>query len=274
MNKINTAILNKKAKAIRKDIIDICVRNQAGHIAPSFSTVEILTVLYYGIMNYQKNNPEWEDRDRLVLSKAHGCYGLFAILSDIGVIPKKEWGNFYTRSGKLSGCVERKLCYGLEVGCGSLGHGLPIAVGIAYGAKKQKKKYHTFCLTGDGELQEGSNWEALQFAVKHKVNNLTIIIDANRLQAMDFLANILDRKDYEIINRLKGFGLHPEVCSGHCVAGLFERLKKKPSKNVPRVIVAKTIKGYGLKCMENVPKFHYRVPTGEELDAEDLYGQS
>lgn len=155
--------LCKKANQIRKDIVEVAIRNGAGHIAPSLSCVDILTALYYRIMNISRY-PQWEERDRLIFSKAHGCYGLYAILADIGYIKREDWENFY-KGSFLSGCVERSLENGIEASCGSLGHGLPIAVGIAFGAKLQNKSYRVYCIVGDGEMQEGSNWEAVQFAV-------------------------------------------------------------------------------------------------------------
>lgn len=270
-NKIS--YLKKKANQIRKDIVEITVKNGAGHIAPSLSCVDILVALYYECMSYKPENPLWEDRDRLIFSKAHGCYGIYSILADLGVIPKNEWENFYTEKSSLSGCLEKKLEWGLEAGCGSLGHGLPIAVGIAYAAFLQNKKYYTFCIVGDGELQEGSNWEALQFAVKHKLKNLIIIVDHNNLQAMDFITNIMDITKRDVVKRLNGFGLLPIVCPGHNINKLIKSINiaKSSSLEKPKVIVAETIKGYGLKCMENVPKFHFRLPTEEELSAGKRY---
>ena len=159
--------LRKKSNEIRDEVIQVSVRNKAGHIAPSLSCVDILVALYYDVMSYKPENPLWEDRDRLVFSKGHGCYALYAILADKGIMPQKEWKEFYAPLSSLSGCIERRPEYGIEASCGSLGHGLPISVGIAFGAKLQNKNYHTFCIVGDGELQEGSTWEALQFAVKH-----------------------------------------------------------------------------------------------------------
>ncbi|MCK9614346.1 MAG: transketolase [Candidatus Omnitrophica bacterium] len=259
--------LRDKANYIRANVVKVSVRNRAGHIAPSLSCVDILVALYYSVMDYQETNPLWEERDRLIFSKAHGCYALYAILADKGIIPEKEWEAFYTNESSLLGCMERRIEFGLEAGCGSLGHGIPIATGVAFGAKLQNKKYHTFCVVGDGELQEGSTWEAIQFAIKHEVGNLTIIIDANRLQAMDFIVNILDKETKDIVNRLKGFGLSPVICSGHGVEALAKHLQKAKVSinNRPNVIIAETIKGFGLKCMENIPKFHFRIPTEEEL---------
>lgn len=271
MNNIKANFLKEKVNHIRDEVIKVSVQNGAGHIAPSLSCVDILVALYYSAMNYDPKNPQWEGRDRLIFSKGHGCYALYAILADLGIIPKKEWYNFYTKNSSLFGCVERNPEYGLEASCGSLGHGLPMAVGIAFGAKLQQKSYHIFCIVGDGELQEGSIWESLQFAVKHELDNLTIIIDKNHLQAMDFITNILDVKENDCFCRLKGFGLLPAVCSGHDVVELaecFTILKLSKTKR-PKVVIAETIKGYGLKCMENIPKYHFRIPSTEELRKND-----
>lgn len=266
--------LKNKTIQIRDKVIDIAVKNNAGHIASSLSCTDILVALYYNVMRYKVDDPRWEMRDRLIFSKAHGCYALYAILADKGVLSEKEWSGFCTTNSSLLGCVEYCLEYGFEAGCGSLGHGLPIAVGQAFGARLQKKEFHTFCIIGDGEMQEGTTWEAIQFAVKHEVNNLTIIVDDNRLQAMDFVVNILDRGVKDKIKRLEGFGLSPVVCDGHDVDELIRVLDKRSIRPLrcPRVIIAKTVKGYGLKCMENVPKFHFRVPTRDEVKLGKTYG--
>ncbi len=265
--------LEKKANQIRDEVMRIAISCGAGHIAPSLSCVDILVALYYDCMSYKSEDPLWEDRDRLIFSKGHGCYALYAILADKGILPRQEWENFYTEESSLSGCIERKLEYGIEAGCGSLGHGLPIAAGLAFGAQIQKKKYHTFCIIGDGELQEGSNWEALEFAVKHGLQNLIIIVDRNQLQAMDFIINILDRKKQDLIKRLRGFSLSPVICPGHNIRKLINCIHaaKSPLVKAPKVIIAETVKGYGLKCMENIPKFHFRIPTTEEVSMGKTY---
>jgi len=275
MEKEKEIFLRKKANFIRDEVLRVAISNGAGHIASSLSCVDILTALYYDCLSYDPKNPFWKERDRLIFSKSHGHYGLYAILADLGIIPKEEWDNFYIEGkSKLWGCLEeQKLEYGLEAGCGSLGHGLPIAVGIAFGAQLQKKSYYTFCIVGDGELEEGANWEALQFGVKHGLKNLIVIVDNNRLAAMDFLINIMDREEGDLIKRLRGFGLSPVVCPGHNIVKLVEciQIAKSSPEEEPKVIVAKTIKGFGLKCMENVPKFHFRVPTDEDLKMGKTY---
>lgn len=260
--------LEEKADEIRKQVVAIAIKNNAGHIASSLSCIDILTVLYYGLMNLG-DSLFCEDRDHLIFSKAHGCYGLYAILVDKGYIPKKEWENFYNVEHLL--VCERNLELGIEAGCGSLGHGLPMAVGIAFGTKLQKKPYRTYCIVGDGEMQEGSCWEAIQFAVKQKLSNLTIIIDHNKLQAMDFLENIMtiEGRKIDLQRKLKAFGLIVKTCNGHnpkeILAIIKKWIKNQAKFDYPQVLVANTIKGYGLLCMENVPKFHFRVPTEDEL---------
>ena len=268
-------ILTNKANEIRKDVLRVAVQNGAAHIAPSLSCVDILAVLYYSIMRIA-DEPVWEGRDRLVFSKAHGCYALYSILANIGYVKQDDWENFY-KGSFLAGCVERSIEHGIEVGCGALGHGLPIAVGIAYGAKLQNKKWRVYCVMGDGELQEGSNWEAIQFAVKYELSNLTIIVDANKLQAMDYLENILTvkgRKD-DIQKKMRAFGCEVKSCNGHSKKAIFRILTKWIKNQViikaPQVLVADTVKGYGLICMENIAKFHFRLPSAAELESGNRY---
>jgi len=167
----------------------------------------------------------------------------------------------------LTGCIERHVEWGIEAGCGALGHGLPMAAGLAYGLRRQKIDSTVFCLLGDGELQEGSNWEALQFAFKHELDNLILIVDRNKLQAMDFIENILDKTPSDIVRRFEGFGLKTYSCDGHNVLELIEAMNviKVTKHGIPQVLIAETVKGKGCSCMENVPKFHYRAPTHEEM---------
>ena len=269
LDKIPTDQLHLKSDFVRNDLMSVAVKNGAGHIAPSLSCVDILVALYYKIMNLSEYT-DWEDRDRTIFSKAHGCYGLYSILADRGYIEKNDWNKFYNGSC-LSGCVERSIKNGIEAGCGSLGHGLPMAVGIAFGAKLQNKCYRVYCIVGDGEMQEGSNWEAVQFAVKHNLSNLTVIIDNNRLQAMDFLDNILTVKgrknDLEI--KMEAFGFDVKSCDGHnpekIVSVIETWVKNQDRIDVPQVLVANTTKGYGLICMEDIPMFHFRLPTEDDF---------
>jgi len=267
--------LIEKADSIRREVMRVAVANGAGHIAPSLSCIDILTALYYRVLEHN-NDPQWENRDRLVFSKAHGCYGLYAILADIGFIRTSDWETFY-KGSTLAGCVERDPSRGIEASCGSLGHGLPMATGLAFGAKLQSLTWRTYCIVGDGELQEGSNWEAIQFAVRHKLDNLTIIVDTNGLQAMDFLNNILTvpGKEDDIRAKTEGFGCACYECNGHDTNALAETFLscRADGSGKPRVVIARTVKGYGVTCMENIPKFHFRIPTDAELAQGGRYEQ-
>jgi len=218
-----------KVDQLRQEVMRVACKNKKGHIAPSLSCLDILTVLYY---------EPYFLKDKVVLSKGHGCYGLYAIWADKGKISKENWENF-----TLPGCLD---------GFGSLGHGLPIATGLAYGRKLQNKEEHVFCIVGDGEMQEGSNWEALSFIVHHKINNITVIVDNNGLQAMDRVDNILS---HNLFNRFSGWGFKPITCDGHNYMELLAILKAKP-----QVVIANTVKGKGFDYMEGVAKWHYRLP--------------
>ncbi|MBI5240591.1 MAG: transketolase [Elusimicrobia bacterium] len=264
--RLDLPALSAKADAVRRDVIKVCVANGAGHIAPSLSCVDLLTALYYRVMNIAAD-PLWDERDRLVFSKAHGGYGLYAILTDLGWIAHKDWESFY-QGGPLSGCLSRSPERGIEAGCGSLGHGLPQAVGLAFGARLQKKRWSVYCVVGDGEMQEGSNWEALQFASKHELSDLVVVVDANALQAMDFLKDVLSPEDpvKDLREKLEAFGAETAVCAGHDMAALLEGFAGLKPGRRPRVLIARTVKGYGLRCMEGVAKFHFRLPTPEELE--------
>ena len=213
----------------------VAVKNHKGHVAPSLSCLDILAVLKYKVM-------KWDDA--LILSKAHGCYGLYAIEADMGEISSEDWENF-------------NLC-GSYDGLGSLGHGLPIAVGIAFGRRLKGEPGHVFVIVGDGEMQEGSNWEALSFMYHHNLRNITIIVDNNGLQAIDRVANVLR---HDLRKRFEGWGFTPHECNGHDDKWLLSELSQRP-----QILIAHTIKGKGYNSMEGLAKFHYRVPTQEEAN--------
>jgi transketolase len=273
--RLGNADAARKAHRIRADVVRIALRNEAGHIAPSLSCIDILAALYYCVMNIAAD-PEWEGRDRLIFSKAHGCYGVYAILAELGYLGRCEWEGFY-RGSSLCGCIERSAKNGIEASCGSLGHGLPLAVGTAFGARLRRKTYHVYCIVGDGEMQEGSNWEAIQFAVRHRLANLTVIVDANGLQAMDFISNVMggDNHGLGLADKLSAFGMHTATCDGHSIRQISSITQAwaaaQDSIRRPQALIAETVKGYGLLCMENTPKFHFRLPTGAEMDMGNRY---
>lgn len=242
--------LIEKSNELRDEVIRIAVKNNAGHLASSLSCHDILVALYYNIMT--------ED-DHCILSKAHGCYSLYAILADKGKLPKDQWKEFNTKESILTGCASYKPEWGIEAGCGSLGHGLPIAVGMAYAMELQYKKGIVYCIVGDGELEEGTTWESLNFIKQNSINNICIIIDGNELRALD---NIVIRYNREFFNY---------VCQDDIeliINGIYLINKMKPEVKILNV---DTIKGKGLKCMENKPEFHFRVPTDKELEMGKTY---
>lgn len=267
--------LHGKADLTRREVMDVCVRNGAGHIAPSLSCVDLLTVLYYRTLKLDAD-PRWEGRDRVVFSKGHGAYGLYAILTDLGYIPRHEWETFY-KGSPLAGCVERELDYALEAGTGSLGHGLPMAVGMAFAAKLRGLDWRTYCVVGDGEMQEGACWEAIEFAVAHELGNLCVIVDKNNLQAMGKLDEVLAPKGRPNIlaEKLAVFGAEVATVKGHDLSALdakFTEWEKRRAPSAPQVMVAETIKGYGVKAMENKTYFHFRLPTQDEISEGVRYG--
>jgi len=222
----------KKADQLREDLLAVAIRNKQGHIAPSLSCLDILTVLYYKIADM---------KDTIILSKGHGCYGLYAIWADLGLLPKEQWEKF-----DLPGCVH---------GYGSLGHGLPVAVGVAYANKRMKNDRHTWVVVGDGEMQEGSNWEALSFLFHHNLTNITVIVDYNGLQAMDKIKKILYQN---LPYRFEGWGFKPYMCDAHNHIDLTRWLECRPT-----ILLAKSIKGKGVDYMEGKAEWHFKCPDGE-----------
>lgn len=253
------------SQLIREKTIALSCRTGAGHLAPSLSTVEILTVLFRDYLRFTSGNPADPQRDRFVLSKGHGCYAYYVILHELGFIPLTELETFYTDESSLTGCLSSNPDYMIEASTGSLGHGLPIAVGMAMSFKMQNKANRVVCMVGDGEMQEGSNFEALQFACRYGLDNLLVIVDANGLQAMDRIADVaLDNERLAKLIRVYADPLFYAV-DGHNELELSEALDTffRP-KSLPggfTTMYCKTIKGKGIDFMENEAKYHFRCPV-------------
>lgn len=258
--------LKKKANWVRRKILEMAVKAGAGHIAPAFSCIDILAILYYGdILHVDSNNPKWRRRDRFILSKGHAAIALYAILADCGFFPVSELLTF-TREGSRLGGHPDSTIPGVEVSTGSLGHGLSIGAGLALAAKMDKKKYLSVILMSDGECHEGSIWEAAMFAAQYHLNNLVAIIDYNGLSAIDFLKNYLDVTPLE--KKWKSFGWDTITVDGHSFRDLLSILSNLRSRlsSKPLAIIALTIKGKGISFMENNPIWQYRIPAGRELE--------
>lgn len=257
--------LEKKAKLIRKKILDMALRAGSGHIASAFSCVEILISLYQGgILRVKPGNPMYNKRDRFVLSKGHAAIALYAVLADYGFFPAESLESFACEEGCL-GVHPERTTPGIEVSSGSLGHGLSIGSGLALGAKLNREKYSTVVLLGDGECQEGMVWEAAAFASRYRLNNLIAIIDYNRLSATDFVKGSASAKTES--RKWEAFDWQSVIVDGHSFDKLLPVLHKirASASCKPLVVIALTTKGKGVSFMENAPIWHYRVPVGNEL---------
>ena len=193
-----------RSKLLRRYVIDAMRGGGRGHLGSSMSMVEILRVLYDSVLKFDPKNPQAADRDRFILSKGHGCLALYAILADRGFFPVSELESFCRPTSRLGGHPERGKVPGVEASTGALGHGVPIGVGIALAMRLQKKQSRVFVLTGDGEINEGSNWEALMAAAKHKLTNLTVMVDYNKLQSYGRTVDVLDLEP--LVDKFESFG--------------------------------------------------------------------
>ncbi len=251
----------QKAKEIRSSIIKLIYEGNCGHTGGSLSETDIMVALYYDVMTYRVEEPDWPLRDRFVLSKGHSVECLYCILADIGFISKEElqtYGKFGTR---LIGHPNNKI-NGIEVNSGALGHGLPVAVGMAFALKKDNLASRVFTLLGDGELAEGSNWEAAMAAANYKLDNLYVIVDRNRLQISGNTEDVM--KLEPLADKWRSFGFEVKEIDGHNFKEIIQATV--PANNLkPHVIIANTVKGKGVDFMENQAKWHHGVPTDEEL---------
>lgn len=273
-SKQNISIENLKAisASVRQDIFRIIYQSDGGHYASSLSIVEILVALYFGgVMEYNFQNPLSPNRDRFILSKGQGAAALYSVLYRAGVFNESVLNSYCTPNGKLGGLASEYLPYGIELSSGSLGHGLGFSGGIALSSKLEGSQFHTFVLMGDGECQEGSVWEAALSIPQYNLGNITAIIDYNGLQAMDKVDNIISLTS--LSEKWKAFGWDVVEIDGHNFRKLLHALDKRNIKNsIPRMIIAKTIKGKGISFMENSTDWHYRKLTLEQAHTaqEDL----
>ena len=254
----------ERVKKLRKKIFCTAYKGNTGHLASSFSVIEVLYVLYFkNILNYKSKEPLWEKRDRLVMSKGQGSLALYAVLSEAGFFPEEEL-NTFCRPGSILG-GEPKLGYipGVEASTGSLGHGLSYALGMAMAYKMDKVMNQVYVIIGDGECQEGSVWEAVMAGYNFKLDNLTVIMDNNKLQAMGTVKELMDIEDWG--EKWKSFGWDVISINGHCINEIEDALRMPHKDRKPKLIIANTIKGKGVSFMENVPIWHFRMPNEEEL---------
>ena len=257
-------MLHKNSKELSKNIrlnaVHMVNRGGSSHIGSVLSIADILAVLYADIMKYNAEKPKWDGRDRFILSKGHAGAGVYAVLAECGFFEKAKLMDHCQNGSVFSGHVSDKSIPGVELSTGALGHGLPVGSGIALAAKLENKQHHIFVLMSDGELNEGSNWEAFLFSAHHQLSNLTAIIDRNRLQSIR--STELTVKLEPLVEKFIAFGWNVLEIDGHDHQSLKENLNVR-DRYMPTVIIANTIKGKGVSFMENEVEWHYRTPLDE-----------
>ncbi|MAG79061.1 transketolase [Candidatus Pacearchaeota archaeon] len=265
MEKEQIIKLQRKANDLRKDTLNMCIEAGTGHVTSSFSCAEILTTLYSGnILNYKYNNPEWDERDRFILSKGQASPILYVALTNAGFF-SKDWLKTFCKKDAKFGVHLQNTVPGVEYSTGSLGHGLGLGTGVALRAKIDKKNYHTFVLLGDAELHEGSNWESAMFASSHNLNNLTAIVDRNGYGVLGATENIVKLNPLE--KKFKSFGWDVKTIDGHSVKEIYEATNnfRGYKEDKPLMIIAETVKGKGIKSWENKALVHGMAPKGKDI---------
>lgn len=261
---LNPSEISDKAKSIRQNIIYMNSNAGAGHTGADLSETDILASLYFNILSYDLNDLNYPDRDRFILSKGHGIGGYYCTLAETGIISKSLLDTYLMNNSSLPGHPVRQKTPGIEFNTGALGHGLPVSVGLALAAKKQNKLYKTIVLLGDGELDEGSNWEASMSAAHFNLDNLIVIIDRNGLQLADRTEKIMSLEPLD--RKFESFGYAVNKINGNDPKEIVEQINAcKPGNGKPHLILAITTKGKGVSFIEDQPSWHHKIPVGDEV---------
>ncbi|QEG35764.1 transketolase [Bythopirellula goksoeyrii] len=255
--------LQLKSNQYRQKLLRYITEAGAGHTGGSLSCVDILNVLYNRVMNVSPENFNRPDRDRYIQSKGHSVEALYVVLADKGFYPESELETLCRYQSPFVGHPTRKVP-GIEMNTGALGHGLPICVGLAIAAKLDGAQHRIFTLLGDGELAEGSNWEAAMSAAHYGLDNLTAILDHNTLQITGHTRDVCSNEPVD--EKFASFGWHVVTVDGHDFAALTEVLTAKPVEGKPTIVIANTTKGRGVSFMENVVSWHHGVPSPEQYE--------
>ncbi|MCK4259711.1 MAG: transketolase [Halanaerobiales bacterium] len=257
--------LKEQAKVIRRDILSMIHQAGSGHPGGSLSASEVVTALYFHVMNIDPENPKMEDRDRFVLSKGHAAPVLYAALAEQGYFPKEDLNHLRKINQHLQGHPDMKGTPGVDMSTGSLGQGISAAVGMALAGRLDQKDYTVYTLIGDGEMQEGQVWEAIMAAAHYKLDNLVAILDYNGVQLVGRTSEIMDVSPAS--DKFKAFGWHVLEIDGHDMEAVVNALKEAKSyTGKPVMIVAKTIKGKGVSFMEDTAAWHGNAPGVEDYD--------
>ena len=253
------------ARRIRAHCLRMTHDGASGHAGSMLSMAELLAVLYTRILRVDPQNPRWPERDRFILSKGHGGGAVYAVLAELGFFPREWLKTYYQNNGRLLGHISHHVP-GVEFSTGSLGHGLPVAVGMALAARQVRATHRVFCLMSDGDCDEGSTWEAIMFAAQHKFDNLTAIVDYNRVQALGHMEDIIELEPFA--KKLSLFGWAVRQIDGHDCAAIEAALAQLPIEpGKPSFIIARTTKGKGVDWMEDTVSCHYRYASEEQLAA-------
>ena len=256
--------LEELARKCRVEIVKMVHRAQAGHPGGSLSEVDLLAALYANYLRAKPSDPDWEDRDRFILSKGHASPGMYAILAEMNFITKQDLESYRVLGGVCQGHVDMKWCPGVDFSAGSLGMGLSFGMGCAIAGRLSKSERNVFVMLGDGEIQEGSVWEAAMAAKHHELGNLKVILDCNRIQNDDFCDTQM--RMFDIPAKWQSFGWDVKEIDGHnmdeIVAGL-DFLVDNDSN--PAILIAHTVKGKGVSYMEDNPAFHGAAPNDEQF---------
>lgn len=254
--------LSRIATRVRLHALEMIARKGKGHLAPSLSIADIVSALYFSVLRVDPDRPFHPDRDRFILSKGHGCAALYGALAERGFFPRERLGTYYELDSQLAGHPVAGLP-GIEVATGSLGHGLSLATGVALAGRIDCCTHRIITLLGDGECQEGSIWEAAMCASHFELDNLTAIVDRNRLSVDGWTEELMHLEPFG--DRWRSFGWEVRVADGHSPGELTSALRAAPWElGRPSVLLALTTKGKGIDFIENQPEWHSRAPTAEQ----------
>ncbi|MBM3886923.1 transketolase [Candidatus Dependentiae bacterium] len=256
--------LSLKSSIIRNYIIDMVTAGNSSHMGCALSITDILTVLYHCYIDTDLIKTQSLDRDYVILSKGHAASALYATLATVGLLSQENLTTYYQNGSLLLGHPVRNNALGVEASTGSLGHGLPMAVGLALAAKHDQRKNHTYVIVGDGECQEGTIWESIILATRFQLDNLTIIVDYNNLQGLDRTDDLVPGGFF---NKFKGFGCLTLAIDGHNYGDLIKALSLPNVDKTLKVIIAKTSKGRGISFIQDKLEWHYKTFNAEQFNA-------